>query len=102
MRDATVRLCLKRIVRNAEQRPNADATRCDEIGEALRNRDCAECYEIGEIVRNATRWRNSYNATRLARLCGIMIVWNAECNEMDEILLSMDCAECGLCGMRRD
>jgi hypothetical protein len=30
------------------------------------------------------------NATRLAKFCGIMIVWNAECNEMDEILLSMD------------
>ena len=97
-----IRLCVKRIVRNAEQRRNADATRCDEIGEALRNRDCAECYEIGEIVRNATRWRNSYYATRLARFCGIMIVWNAECNAMDEILLCMDCAECGLCGMQRD
>ena len=54
-----IRLCVKRIVRSAEQRRNADATRCDEIGEALRNRDCAECYEIGEIVRNATRWRNT-------------------------------------------
>ena len=48
------------------------------------------------------RMRIVRNATRLARLCGIMIVWNAECNEMDKILLCMDCAECGLCGMRRD
>ena len=61
---------------------------------ALRNTDCAECYEIGEIKRNATRWREIQivlrNATRLAKFCGIMIVWNAECNEMGEILLSMD------------
>ena len=87
-------LCMNRIVLNAECElcgmRNADAQRCDEIGEALRNTDCADCYEIGEIMRNATRWRNSYYATRLARFCGIMIVWNAECSAMDEILLSMD------------
>ena len=61
-----MRLRMKRIVLNA------DATRCDEIGDALRNTDCAECYEIGEIVRNATRWRNT------------------------------DCAECGMRRDRRD
>ncbi len=60
---------------------NADATRCDEIGEALRNTDCAECDEIGEIVRNATRWREIQIVLNAecdeTRLCGIMIVWNA-------------------------
>ena len=66
---------------------NADATRCDEIGEALRNTDCAECDEIGEIVRNATRWRE------------IQIVLNAECDEIGEILRNNDCVECG---MQRD